>query len=159
MVGYNNSDDRVEAVDLRYVHNIRFSFKHKDPNIEKVLNRMDGVDPKDLIPEKRRKLIYKGPAVFRCRAPYIKDLISMFGEPDGVVDKDVRSRAVFRVQEAEIWPETLAWLSGVPGHDIRIVGPEGLTGAVKAYFEETSKVLLNPRLPSNRPRSEAARTG
>lgn len=56
----------------------------------------------------------KGPAVFRCRAPYIKDLISMFGEPDGVVDKDVRSRAVFRVQEAEIWPETLAWLAAVP---------------------------------------------
>ena len=155
MVGYNNTDRRVEAVDLRYVHNVRFSFKHNDPNIEKVREQLENIDPRDYIPEKRRQLIYKGPAVFRCRGQYLEDLVSMFGAPDGAVEKDARCRAVFRVEEAEIWPETLAWLSSVPGHGIRIKGPEGLTEAVRAYFEDEAKVLLDPSLRAYKLRCDA----
>lgn len=155
MVGYNNTDRRIEAVDLRCVHDVRFSFKHNDPNIEKVRKTLENIDPKDYIPEKRRQLIYKGPAIFRCRGQYLEELVSMFGAPDGGVDKDARCRAVFRVDEAEIWPETLAWLSSVPGHGIRIKGPEGLTEAVRAYFEDEAKVLLDPSLRAYKVRCDA----
>ena len=67
-------------------------------------------------------------------------VFSTFGSPEGVVKRDVRKWPVFRVREAEIWPETLLWLAGVPERAVRIVGPDELTEAVKTYCDNTSKI-------------------
>ena len=152
MVGYNHPDKRIEAIDLEGVADVKFSFKHKDPNHEKVRELLGKIEPRDYIPEERRQLIYKGPVIFRCRGQYVEELYSRFGQPEGPIEKDYRSRAVYRVSEAEIWPETLLWLGNVPGHGIRIVGPEELVGAMRAYYENTFSGLTDPALPACPPK-------
>jgi len=138
-VGYNHSKKRMEAIDLYTVTKATLSGNYKDPNEDAVREMIKAAASKDYIPGEQQRPIYIGPAVFRCRGKYLGELFSVFGAPDGIVERDIRKWKIFRIQKAEIWPETLVWLSYI---GVRILGPEGLTVAIKAYFEDASKGLL-----------------
>lgn len=148
MVGYNHFDKHMDAVDLQAITDVRPTHWCDNADSDEIKNLLDRCEPRDYVPEERRQLIYKGPAVFRCRGQYVKELVRRFGMPNAPVEKDARFRAVFSVQEAEIWPETLAWLAQVPGHGIRIKGPEALVDAVREYCAATTAVVLDPRIPA-----------
>ena len=146
MVGYNHVDKYVGAVNMQQITGIKLAFKHERACMEEVRDLLDNVDPQDYIPEERSKLIYKGPAIFRSRGQYLPELQTRFGPACGPIKKDARSRAYYEVEDAEIWPETLLWLANIPGHGIRIKGPEGLREAIKTHFQGTSEKLLDARL-------------
>ena len=148
LVGYNHPDHRIEAVPLTKITSVRFAFKHNMPNAPKVYADLADIDPKDYIPEERSSVIYKGPAEFLCRGQYLQELVREFDMPNAAVIKDGRSRTTYSVQEAEIRPETLLWLSNIPGYGIRIKGPEALKEAVEEYYSTTSKTLLSAKLPA-----------
>lgn len=152
MVGYNNTDRRVDAVNLEDMSSIRMAFKHKDPHAKEVSKWIEKIIPADVVPGECRQILYEGPVTFLCRGQYVTELYKRFGAPSGPVSKDARCRTSYAVQRATVTSETLYWLSQVPNHDIRIVGPESLLQAVKGYYAELSTTLLNPVIPANRRR-------
>ncbi len=146
MVGYNHTDRRNQAVDLREVADIKLAFKHRTPDEASMKDRLAKMVPEQYVPEARKTVIYKGPAVFRCRGQFVEELYRTFGSPDGAVEKDARCRSTYKVQDAEITAETLLWLSQVPGNGIRIAGPEELRSAVRDYYSKTVDILMDTRL-------------
>lgn len=150
MVGYNNTDRRIDAVNLQDITSIKLAFKHKDPKAEQVSGWIADIEPQEWVPGERKQLIYRGPAVFKCRGQYVTELFRRFGAPDGLVVKDVRCRTTYAVQEAEISSETLFWLSQVPEYGIRIIGPEPLVEVVQDYYQRVSFNLLKPTIPANK---------
>lgn len=152
MVGYNNTDGCVAAVNLKDITSIMLAFKHIDPKASLVNEWISDIVPENHVPGECREIIYKGPVVFRCRGQYVADLYNAFGEPDGPVEKDARCRATYAVREAVIASDTLHWLSQIPERGIRIQGPETLVEAVRKYYAETADILLNANIPSNRPK-------
>jgi len=149
MVGYNNTDRRLDAIDLRDITDIDFAFKHNAPNKEKVREMLDAMDPAQYIPGEAGKIIYTGPVTFRCRGQYVGELYKRFGPPEGPVKKDARGRTTYSVKEARISSETLFWLSQVNNYGIRIEGPGELTKAIKGYHAEVANTLTDRRLPKN----------
>lgn len=117
MFGYNNTDKKIQAIDLKDITDIKIAFKHQKQWSEKVESMLQNVDPKDYIPEEKEEVIYKGEVTFRCRGQFVTELYSKFGPPCKPVIKDARCRTEYTVQEAVITPKTLLWLSGV--HETR----------------------------------------
>lgn len=148
MVGYNNTDRRVDAVNLADIASIKLAFKHKDPKADLVSQWIDGIVPCDVVPGERQEVIYEGPVLFQCRGQYITELYNRFGAPDGPVVKDARCRTAYPVRQAAVTSETLYWLSQIPDYGIRILGPGGLTEAIKDYYAGVSNALLKP-IPTN----------
>lgn len=149
MIGYNNTDRRVDAVNLKDIASIRMAFKHKDPKASQVQEWISNIAPKEIVPGECREIIYEGPVTFQCRGQYITELYNRFGAPDGPVVKDARCRTTYSVQQVTVTPETIYWLSQVPDHGIRIVGPEALTDAVHTYYGRVTSTLTK-ELPSNK---------
>ena len=150
MVGYNNTDKRVDAVNLKDISSIKLAFKHKDPKANLVNEWIANIVPQDWVPGERREIIYEGPAVFRCRGQYVAELFHRFSAPDGPVVKDARSRAIYAVKKAFVTDDDIFWLSRIPNQEIRIAGPGALVEAVRNYYKRTEDTLLNPNLPANK---------
>lgn len=162
MVGYNNTDRRVETVNLKDIASIKLAFKHTDPKAAEVNHWIAGIVPADVVLGECQEIIYDGPATFLCRGQYVGELYRRFGPPDGPVVKDVRCRTSYKVARATMTSKDLYWLSQVPDHDIRLVGPEELVEAVRSYYDGLAKWLTNPVLPANkqnRNRSEQRKGG
>ena len=151
MVGYNNTDRRIDAINLKNITSIKMAFKHKDPKENMVNQWIADIVPRDHVPGEKQHVIYEGPVAFKCRGQYVGDLYDRFGPPDGPVVKDARSRAVYSVQRAAISSEDLHWLSQIPEHGIRIRGPKALSEAVREYYQETCETLLNPVIKNQKP--------
>lgn len=149
MVGYNNTDRRADAVNLKDIASIRLAFKHKDPKASLVKQWIEGIIPRNIVPGENQEIIYEGPATFQCRGQYVTELYNRFGVPDGPVVKDARCRTIYPVRQVTVSSETLFWLSQVPDYGIRIMGPEKLTEAVRDYYAHLSTTLLKG-LPSNK---------
>ena len=149
MVGYNNTDRRVAAVNLKDIVSIRMAFKHRDPKAEQVSQWIDAIVPQDAVPGEKKEILYEGPATFRCRGQHVTELYHRFGLPDGPVVKDARCRTTYTVAQAQVTSETLFWLSQIPEHGIRIAGPEPLVEAVRTYYTATAGSLLNPKIPAS----------
>lgn len=150
MVGYNNTDRRIDAVNLKDITSIKLAFKHKDPKADMVSEWIAGIEPQEWVPGECKEIIYDGPAVFRCRGQYVGELYHRFGPPDGPVVKDARCRTTYTVKRAVITPETLLWLSQFPDYGVRIKGPEPLVEAARDYYTRTSEALLNPVIAANK---------
>lgn len=142
MVGYNNTDRRVDTVNLKDISSIKLAFKHKDPKADQVSQWVKDIVPCEWVPGERKEIIYEGPVTFQCRGQYVTELYNRFGPPNGVVTKDVRGRTTYSVQQATVTSETLFWLSQVPDYGVRIKGPEGLVAAIKDYYANLPDVLL-----------------
>ena len=149
MVGYNHPDRKVEAVDIRSVTGVRMAFKHNYAEKDNIRKKLSKINPAEYIPETRRQVIYKGPAVIRCRGQYLPEVVRMFGSPSEPVKKDARCRSTVIYSDAEITSETIFRIAEVPGRGIRLKGPGGLTEAVRAYFEGAANELLDARLVAN----------
>lgn len=150
MVGFNNTDRRIDAVNLKDISSIKLAFKHRDPHADTVSEQIAGIVPQDWVPGERQKKIYEGPVTFRCRGQYVSELFRRFGAPDGPVVKDARCRTTYNVNRATITSETLFWLSQVPDHGIRLEGPGPLRAVVEAYYANLSKDLLKPLLANKK---------
>ena len=144
MVGFNNTDRRVDAVNLKDITSIKLAFKHKDPHADTVSEQIADIVPQEWVPGEKREIIYEGPVTIQCRGQYIGDIYRHFGEPDVPVTKDVRCRTNYPVRQAVVTSETMHWLSQVPDHDIRILGPEPLVGAIKEYYSNLASILTKP---------------
>ena len=145
MVGYNNSRKKTEAVDIQTMTDIKLSTKHKDPFGEEVQKILDSINPNECIEQIRGPLIYKGKITFKCRAPYIKYLYRIFGEPESPVNTRNRWCCEYTVPEAEIWAKTLFELSSIPNQDILIVATPALSKAVKDYYSSIAEILIRPQ--------------
>ena len=154
MVGFNNTDRRVDAVNLKDISSIRLAFKHTDPMAHLVKDWIEKIIPKDTVPGEKKEVIYEGPVTFQCRGQFVSELYNRFGPPDGPVVKDVRCRTTYSLQRLTVTSETLFWLSQVPECGIRLIGPAVLTSAVEGYYANLSKTLLR-ELPSNKAPSTA----
>lgn len=144
MVGYNNSDKRLEVVNLKNIADIKIAFKHKDTVADRTQKALDGLNVKALIPGEYDPVIYEGPITFRCKGQYVGELQNSFGPPSGIVRKDARCRATYAVDCATITAETLSWLERVPGLGIRIVGPEKAVTTIRTHYAELSAKILRP---------------
>lgn len=150
MVGYNNTDRRVDAVNLKDITAIKLAFKHRDPKADQVSEWIADIVPRDWVPGERHEVIYEGPAIFKCRGQYVTELFRRFGAPEGPVIKDARCRTTYAVRRAVVTSEDLFWLSGIPDYGIRLVGPGPLVEAVGTYYQRVSSSLLNPMIPANK---------
>lgn len=150
MVGYNNTDRRVAAVNLKDITSIKLAFKHKDPKADMVKEWISGIVPQDCVPGECKETIYEGPVTFRCRGQHIADIYNRFGPPDGPIEKDMRCRSIYNLQKVTLTSEDLHWLSQIPEYGIRIIGPEPLVEAVRSYYRRVSDSLLNPMIPANK---------
>lgn len=148
MVGYNNTQMRMDNVDISNIHDIDFvHIMNKKHNAEEVKKMLAEMKPEEDIKTKENKLIYSGKAVFKCRGQYRETLYKMFGSPDSPIEKDRRCLCIYSVEHAKIDSKTLAVLSDIPDYGIHIIGPEALTTAVKKYYDSTAFNLLNPEIP------------
>lgn len=152
MVGYNNTDRRVDAVNLKDISSIKLAFKKKDPKAEFVKGWIENIIPRDVVPGERKEIIYEGPVSFQCRGQYVTELYNRFGPPDGPVGKDGRCRTTYNLLRAQVTSETLFWLSQIPEQGIRILGPEPLREAVCGYYHNIAGTITSP-LPANKPKS------
>lgn len=150
MVGYNNTDRRVDAVNLKDISSIKLAFKHRDPKADMVKEWISDIDPQKAVPGECKDIIYEGPVTFRCRGQYIEDIYNRFGAPNGPVVKDARCRTTYSVQQASVTSEDLFWLSQVQDYGIRIKGPQTCLDAVSSYFKTLGMSLLNPNIPANK---------
>ena len=141
MVAYNHARQRIEAVALKEIADIRVAQYNKLPEIPGILKMLDGVNPYDYLPEKTF-IIYEGPAVFYCGAKFLQRLYDQFGEPSDLVERDDRCRLMYPVSHVTITPETLQWMGDLPDNGIRIVGPESLVAAVRNYYYHSKSSLL-----------------
>ena len=145
MVGYNSNDRKVDAVNLKDIASIRLAFKHKGPKAVDIARKLEAAIPQHIVPGENEELIYEGPIVFRCKGlRYLTELYRRFGPPSGPVERTVRGLVVYPTLRSRVTSETLFWLSQVPGHGVRILGPEPLAKAVKGYFADTAETLLSP---------------
>jgi len=149
MVGYNNTDRRPGAVNLKDIATIKIAFKHKDPQAAQTQDALEQIIPEQLIPGKAAEVVYEGPVLFHCRGQYIQELYNRFGPPGGPVIKDKRCRTKYPVSHAVVTSETLHWLSQIPEYGIRILGPSGLIEAVQQYYANVSANFCKP-LPCNK---------
>jgi len=147
MFGFNNTDKRVDIVDVKNIANISIAFKHKDPLGEEVNNILKKIHISKNEYGNHGKLIYKGPAVFKCRGQYANNIYRMFGLPSDSVNKTARGITTYPLDYIEIWPETLLELNSIPNKGVRIVGPEELKTAIKEYYMSVSNDILDPYLP------------
>lgn len=152
MVGWNNTDQRADAVNLKNITSIKLAYKHHDSKADMVSQWIAGIDPQACVPGEAKEVIYEGPVTFRCRGQFIGDIYNRFGSPDAGIDKDNRGRTTYSIQNAVITSEDLFWLSQIPEHGIRIAAPETLRDSVKAYYERASSALLNSFIPANKPK-------
>lgn len=143
MVGYNNTDRRADAVNLKDISSIKLSFKHKDPNAEQTNKHLADIVPQEVVPGECREVIYEGPVTFCCRGQFVTELYNRFGPPGGSVVKDARCRTTYPVPNAAITSETLFWLSQVPGRGIHIVGPKALVNAVRNHCNAMANELVS----------------
>lgn len=151
MIGYNNTDRRCDAVNLKDIASIKMAFKHKDPKAAIVKEWIADIDPTELTPGEKKEILYEGPVTFYCRGQYVSFLHQMFGEPEEI-EKDARCRTTYTVKHARITSETLFKLSQIPNRDVRIIVPQSLTEAIKNYYGRLAVELLNPVIPANRPK-------
>lgn len=142
-VGYNHTRQRVEALSLNDMRNLRMAQYNNLQDVPEILKMLAHIDPYSYLP-KEGPLIYKGPVTFYCGAKYLKPLYAHFGVPSGPVTRDDRYRLTYQVPHAIITAETLQWLGDLPGRGIRIVGPDPLLEAVRGYYSETASNLLGP---------------
>ncbi len=147
MFGYNNTDKHIETVELEDIGDIKIAFKINDPmgsEINKILNRIDIDNDGKLY---SLQPLYKGPVVFKCRAPQALKLYKMFGPPNSEIEKDVRSRMIYPIEYAEIWPETIFELSMLPNNTVRIIDPPELRDLIARHCRLAGSTLVNPRMP------------
>lgn len=144
MVGYNTTDNKISAVNLNEISSVKLAFKHSTDIIEKANSILVDILPEDIVPGEVKRIIYCGPVEFYCRGQYMSELYKKFSPPDRF-EKDHRGRTKYFIQNAEITSETLFWLSQIKDYGIRIKGPENLIFAVKDYYAEVEKNLLNPK--------------
>ena len=156
MVGFNNTDRRVDAVNLKDISSIKLAFKHVDPKADQVKGWIAGIIPQDVVPVEHKEIIYEGPVTFQCRGQYVGALYRRFGPPDGPVVKDARCRTTYPVQHTAVTSEDLFWLSQVPKYGVRIVGPAALQEAAQHYYADLSNTLLRPLQPNKK--SNASKT-
>ena len=149
MIGYNNTDRRTDAINLKDISSIKMAFKHKDPKAKLVNQWIDEIQPTDVVPGEKEQVLYTGPATFYCRGQYVSFLYHLFGAPKSI-SKDARCRTTYAVESVRITSETLLKLSQTSNNGIRIIGPQALTEAIMLYYNTCSKDLLNPVIPSNR---------
>ena len=150
MVGYNNTDRRVDAVNLEDITSIKLAFKKKDPKADQVKGWIADIVPQDSVPGEKRTVIYEGPVTFKCRGQYVGELYRRFGEPDGQVVKDARFRTTYNVKSIQLTSEDLFWLSQVPDYGVRIVGPAAAVEAVRTYYANVSGALLDSYIPTQK---------
>ena len=143
VVGYNHPDQRIEAVNLQNITDVKFAFKHNDPYAEATWQKLESVVAKNHVPGECDQVIYTGPITFCCKGQYA-ELYNRFGPPCGPVEKDRRCRTTYPVDKAEITTETLFWLERVPGLGIRVIGPDAAKTAIQTYYEGISRKLLSP---------------
>lgn len=155
MVGFNNTDRRIAAVNLKDITSIKLAFKHKDPKADMVNEWISDIIPQDHVPGERKEIIYEGPVTFRCRGQHVGDLVNRFGPPSGPVIKTARCKATYNLQQATITSEDLYWLNQIPDFNIRITGPKPLVEAVGDYYSKTSEGLLNPYMPERKDKANA----
>jgi len=144
VIGYKHNTRTVAAIALEDIADAKISFKETDPHNEEVLAVLNEVDPTDYVPGAIKKVVYNGPAVFRARGQYIGLLYRLFGDPSSPIEKDVRGRIVYSLEEAEITTEKLYILEHIPEYGVKIKGPEGFKKAVEDYHINTAKTMLNP---------------
>ena len=144
MIGYNNTDNRVDAVDFDLISEIKIAFKHKDPEADKIKGILNQVQPEEIINYEDDVLFYKGKVILKCRAPYLNTVYNMFGLPSGPIIKDPRGKCTYTVDNAYITTKVLQKIADTPKNDIRIIGPDELTVKIKDYYLHLSDLLINP---------------
>lgn len=149
MVGYNNTDRRVDAVNLKGISSIKLAFKHMDPQVKRVKEWIQDIVPQNVVPGENKESIYAGPVTFQCRGQYIQALYIRFGTPCGPVVKDKRCRTIYPVPHVIITTEDLFWLSQIPEYGVRIVGPSAAVEAVNGYYAKLSATLTK-NIPTNK---------
>lgn len=142
MIGYDNTDRRMDAINLRDIESIHLAAKHKGSKADIIDNYYLTGNTEDLLPARYQQVIYEGPAVFYCCGKCLDDLYCRFGPPNGPVKKDSKCRITYTVHSAVVTSETLFWLSQIPNHGIRILGPAPLKDAIKTYYRCLSETIL-----------------
>ena len=136
MFGYNNTDKKLDLVDLENISFIKIAFKKNDPLGDEVKQILKRIDIDKNAHSEGVSMIYKGPAIFKCRGQYANNIYRMFGPPSDSVEKNSRSITIYPLECVEIWPETLLELASIPNKGVRIEGPKELTEAVSNYYKD-----------------------
>lgn len=142
MVGYNNTDRRIEAVNLKNITDIKLSFKHQRKSVEETRAVLDTINVTDYIPEEKNTVIYSGDIVFQCKGQFTEDIYARFGPPSAPVIKDNRCKTTYTVSNAQITPQTLLWLAETKNKGIIIKGPYAAIESVKAYCDNLFKSII-----------------
>ena len=149
MVGYNNTGERAQAVNLKDIVDIKISPKLNAEKTESSLKLLDEIEPQDYVSEDKEIIIYKGPVDFFCRDRYIEELYNRFGPPCKPVAVNSRHKATYSVSETVITTKTLFWLSGIEDYGIRLKGSNKLVESVQEYYSNLSSTITKAIIVSN----------
>ena len=141
MVGYNSTLHLFEAVNLKDISYISPAMQKEDPYADFIDQYFSANNPKDLIHKARQAIVYEGEAVFYCYGLFDIDLFRRFGPPSGPVTRDNRRRVTYPVSHIALTSDDLHWFSKIPGHGIRIIGPDTLVETIKNYYISTAADL------------------
>ena len=148
--GYNDTDKKADCLELSKLASVRLSQEY---NVQRsvVRQKKESIRLYEMPDESEPKIVYTGPAKFRCFASNLGALLEMFGEPSGPVEQTYNYRTTYQVDKAVVSTRTLSRLAALSaGGGLQIVGPAPLKGAVEAYYAEQRDVLVSKRFPRKR---------
>lgn len=151
VAGFKRSNIFPHAINLKDIVSVRIPDKPVHIKPEQISASISDILSSVSIPQEHKTVIYEGPITFCCRGRYSHLLCLRFGFPAGSVEKDARSITTYPVGNLTLSSEDLHWLSQIPGFGIRIIGPEAAVGAVRVYYNRSTKNLLDPVFPSISP--------
>ena len=149
-IGFNNTDKRIECIDLKKTATIRLSLEYKE-NKDLVERCIAPIPLQDHAPKEDPHILYEGPAIFRCFVSNIKILHDLFGEPGGPVEQSYNLRTTYPVEHAVITTEIMTMLAGMAQNGgLQIIGPEALQTVVSEYFATLGSILLSNKFARKR---------
>lgn len=142
LVGYNHRYKKVQAIDFREIAAVEFAQKHTVDGIGDVWELLDDVCPDDYLPQKHSGVLYSGSVEICCKTMHLLLLAKRFPGRCRILRKDVKTRELHILLEADITSGDLEWFANIPDRQIKIEGPKALKDAVRVYYESLSCELL-----------------
>lgn len=142
LIGYNHRYKKVQAVDFREIAAVEFAQKHTVNGIEGVWDLLDDICPEDYLPQKHNRVIYRGSAEICCKRMHLPLLAKRFPGKCRILRKNVKTRELHVLLEADITSRDLEWFVNIPDRKIKIEGPTALKDAVRVYYESLCGELL-----------------
>lgn len=142
LVGYNHRFKKVQAIDFQEIAAVEFAQKHTMDGIENVWKLLDDVCPEDYLPQKHNRVLYSGSAELCCKRMHLPLLAKRFSGKCRILRKDVKTRELHVLLEADITSRDLEWFAEIPDRQIKIEGPKALKDAVREYYENLCRKLL-----------------